>query len=99
MLGAQLISPGYAISFNCDHTSTCTEEVICQTPQLSRLDSIMADRYFQLQDQSTRGAARVLLDSRWEWLDSRDSCGCNANCLVQHYKARIRMFREVLGLD
>lgn len=96
MLGVQFMPSAYAASFNCDNASTCTEEVICQTPQLSDLDSQMSNLYFKLQDESSREGARRLLESQREWLDRRDSCSCNANCLVGHYRARIRLFREVL---
>lgn len=46
MLRAQLMLPAYAASFNCSCASTCTEEVLCQTPQLSDMDSEMANLFF-----------------------------------------------------
>jgi uncharacterized protein len=99
MLGSQFMSPAYAASFNCNNASTCTEEVICQTPELSQMDSEMSNLYFKLQDDSSRNGARHLLESQREWLESRDSCSCNANCLVGHYRGRIWLYRDVLDLE
>ena len=88
---------GLAASFNCGRATSCTEHVICQTPQLSRLDSRMTRLYDELQDMASRRGARRLLNSQRAWLDNRDSCGCNANCLVGMYESRIMLFNEVLG--
>jgi uncharacterized protein len=92
-------SRALAASFDCGRASGCTENVICQTPQLSRLDSRMARLFDALQDAAGRRGARTLLDSQRAWLDNRDSCGCNANCLVSQYEARIRLFDDVLALE
>lgn len=86
-----------AASFNCNRASTCTENVICETPQLSRLDSRMDRLYDELQDVASKKGARKLLNSQRVWLDNRDSCGCNANCLVSMYESRIELFNDVLG--
>lgn len=87
---------GKAQSFACERASGCTEQVICATPQLGALDSEMASLYYTLQANATRRGASVLLQSQRQWLASRDSCGCNANCLVGHYNQRIQLFRSVL---
>lgn len=87
----------YAASFNCNKAVTCTENVICETPQLSSLDSRMDRLYNELQDSATRRGAKRLINSQRNWLDNRDSCGCNANCLVSMYDSRITLFNEVLG--
>jgi uncharacterized protein len=86
-----------AASFNCGRASDCTEAVICATPQLSSLDSRMSSLYGELQSFASRRGARRLLNSQRAWLDNRDSCGCNANCLVSSYTSRIRLFNEALG--
>lgn len=84
-------------SFNCNRASTCTEIVICATPQLSSLDSHMDQLYNDLQNNANNRGARRLLNSQRVWLDNRDSCGCNANCLVSMYESRIQVFSNVLG--
>lgn len=75
----------------------CTEAVICQTPQLGRLDVRMAARYHALQDVSSRRGARRLLNSQRRWLRARNSCGCNANCLISYYRGRINLFDDILN--
>ena len=99
LLGANCAQPVDAASFNCAQASGCTEAVICETPQLSRLDSRMARLYGALQDSSSLGGATGLLGSQRAWLESRDSCGCNANCLVSKYESRIRLFEDALGSE
>lgn len=74
----------------------CTETVICATPQLSQLDVEMSSLYHTLQSYSGRRDARRLLQSQRGWLRARNSCGCNANCLVGYYSRRIGLFRAIL---
>jgi uncharacterized protein len=78
-------------------TSNCTEAVICDTPQLARLDVRMADLYHTLKDNSSRRGARRLLRSQRQWLADRNSCGCNANCLISYYNGRISLFNNILN--
>lgn len=87
----------FSASFNCNRSATCTENVICETPQLSSLDSRMDRLYSDLQSNVNFRGARRLLNSQRAWLDNRDSCGCNANCLVGMYESRIEIFNNVLG--
>ena len=84
-------------SFNCNRATTCTENVICETPKLSTLDSRMDRLYSDLQGNANYRGVRRLLNSQRAWLDNRDSCGCNANCLVGMYESRIETFNNVLG--
>jgi uncharacterized protein len=81
-------------TFSCAEARNCTESVICATPQLGELDRRMSRLYFQLRDDSTRREARRLLESQRDWLENRNSCGCNANCLVEMYKDRIAKFEH-----
>jgi uncharacterized protein len=99
LYGFDFLGVARAASFSCAEASGCIETVICETPQLSSLDSRMASLYEELQDAATRRGARRLLDSQRDWLDRRDSCGCNANCLVSKYESRIRLFKDVLDED
>lgn len=85
-----------AASFNCARAQGCVENVICDSPQLSDMDSEMASLYYTLQSQSSRRGARALLSSQRQWLRSRNTCHCDANCLVGHYSDRIGQFRAVL---
>ena len=92
-----LAAPATCASFNCAAARTCTEKVICATPQLSVLDDQMASRYFALRALASRAGAQALLSSQRQWLADRDSCGCNANCLLGYYNSRIRLFDNILN--
>ena len=83
-------------TFSCAEARNCTESVICSTPQLGDLDRRMSRLYFRLRDQSSGREARRLLDGQLNWLADRNSCGCNANCLVGMYKDRIALFEAEL---
>lgn len=91
------VNPALSASFNCNKASTCTENVICETPQLSSLDSRMDQLYYDMRADVNRRGARRILNSQRAWLDNRDACGCNANCLVGMYESRIQQFNNVLG--
>lgn len=91
------LAPAAAQSFDCSKARGCTENVICATPQLGDLDSEMASLYYEIRNYLNRRGARELRDSQRSWLASRDSCGCNANCLVGHYRSRIQLFRNVIN--
>jgi uncharacterized protein len=97
MAAAFLAVPSHAASFPCSRARSCTEQVICQTPELSHMDDRMAAMYFSFQSQSSRRGATALLQSQRSWLASRDSCVCNASCLMDHYAARIDLFENVLN--
>jgi len=89
-------TPIWAAGFDCSQASGCVEEVICATPQLSRLDSRMSNLYNRLQALTNRRGGHRLLNSQRAWLDNRDGCGCNANCLVSMYDSRIELFEAAL---
>ncbi len=83
-------------TFSCAEARNCTEKVICSTPQLGELDRKMSRLYYRLRDESRRREARRLLESQRDWLDDRNSCGCNANCLLERYTERIGRFEREL---
>ena len=82
---------------NCAYAAGCVEKMICDSPQLFNLDARMTRLYFHLQSLSSRHGAYELLSSQVAWLSERDTCGCNANCLVSMYESRINALVEVLG--
>jgi uncharacterized protein len=84
-------------SFSCRGVDRCPERVICDTPELARMDNAMAGLYFTLQGMASRPGARALLENQRDWLASRNDCGCNASCLVSTYSERISALRSVIG--
>ncbi len=86
-------------SFSCRGVHRCPEITVCATPELARLDSIMAGLYFSLQGLASRPEARALLANQRAWLAERDDCGCNASCLFAVYRERIRDLRTVTDMS
>ena len=85
---------GYApaASFNCNLAKGCVENVICQSPQLSKLDSEMAEIYYEIKAEFSRNQRDLLkefVEDQKAWLRDRNACGCNANCLLREYRRRI----------
>jgi uncharacterized protein len=79
--------------------SNCTESVICATPQLARFDVKMSTLYRELKGYSSRRSANRLLRSQRQWLRERNSCGCNADCLISYYRSRINLFTNIIRPD
>ena len=79
-----------AASFRCAGNLTYTEAAICDNPELSRLDSVMAGDYFQKLHHS-HGTTRARLQAdQITWLGARNGCQANVDCLTQTYAARIQ---------
>lgn len=97
VVGILASSAASSASFNCSKAKGCVENVICQSPQLSQLDSEMAQLYFSIKQYSSRRGAKALLSSQRSWLKRRNTCGCDANCLVGYYNDRINLFNEALN--
>lgn len=85
-----------AQSWSCRAPANCTESIICDSPQIQRLDEDMSSLYFRVRDTMPGFMARSLLDDQRQWLKSRDFCGCDANCIVRSYHIRIRELTKML---
>ncbi len=82
-------APADAQSFNCRYARTADERVICDRPNLSRLDERLSRRYQRAYDRSGRGMRRLLEREQAAWLTSRHNCRENAGCIRRHYQVRI----------
>lgn len=87
-----------AASFNCNDASSPSEIAICNTPQLSNLDSEMGALYYAYRTMphlmGTRGAIQ---DEARQFLDDRDSCGTSIVCLVNVYQMRNRQLKRAIA--
>ena len=73
-----------ATSFDCDNVTESTEQAICNSSQLSRLDDKMEKLYDEVSDIS-----RVRQEQR-EWIEYRNrECGGVERCLEDLYRKRI----------
>jgi uncharacterized protein YecT (DUF1311 family) len=76
-------------SFNCMYAKTPDEVVICQDPELSRLDREMARLYFGTMNDFRGGFRDFIRRSQASWLNSRHRCGYDADCVNDAYAHRL----------
>lgn len=75
-------------SFDCGRARTASEITICGSPYLANLDRQLADAY-GAQLRLLSGSAREgLVDSQISWLNERQACGSNAQCMADLYISR-----------
>ncbi len=88
-LGFPLATAKADPSFACSGNLNRTERQICDDVLLGDLDSEMARFYFQARGR-TAGAARDDLASEQRlWLDWRNTCGRDGQCIRRRYEQRI----------
>lgn len=76
-------------SFDCGRASTSTEFAVCESEDLWVLDKAMANLYFLFKRNQNTGRSAEFLDSQRAWLQRRDACGANLDCLVERYSSRL----------
>ena len=80
-----------AASYDCTKASTWVEQAICDSPQLSELDSELGEQYLDLRRQAKRldqVRYRRLQREQKAWLRTRNRC-TNLTCLYDRYQQRI----------
>jgi uncharacterized protein YecT (DUF1311 family) len=81
-----------AASFDCRKASTGIEQVICEDPELNRLDEKMGRLYHE-----ARGIPGMKQEQR-DWVGFRNhNCGSSDGCLLAETKKRIRELKKALG--
>lgn len=96
IFGAALLTKnGEAASFDCKAAATPTEKAICANGQLSSLDDQMSTMYYAIVGNdwpsATLSAVKI---SQVKFLQQRDSCGANVNCLVDAYTSQIAYLKQ-----
>jgi uncharacterized protein len=79
--------PAFSASFDCGRTRTLVEKAICDSPELSALDSQLARAYQDALSQGGRSAAHTR-SAQLRWLHARNRCD-NSLCLTRSYRQRI----------
>ena len=89
----------HAASFDCGKASTPTEHAICDNPQLSHLDDQTSGLYYTLISNGSLSPAQVsqVKSQQVKFLQQRNACGANYNCLVSAYTAQIMYLNAVSG--
>ena len=79
------VTGAQAQSFNCAYAKTPTEVLICENPELGRLDEEMAAAFYSLDGRTQRAERR----RQSRFLAARDRCGYNFGCVAGVYGQRI----------
>lgn len=94
-LGVMISGPVDAASFNCRLSNLAPDErAICKTLDLNDMDVEMAVTYRLLSGLFMMGTRHNMQDEQREWLQSRQRCGGDVECLRASYKARLRALQQ-----
>jgi uncharacterized protein len=99
---AVTLAPAKAASFNCAHAILAAEEAICGNDNLSRLDEQTAGMYFLIVGSGApKATVSEVKASQRKFIEQRNACGANIDCLVDAYTSQIMFLKNVksnLGL-
>ena len=89
ILGVALVAAKtQAASFNCERAQTATEKAVCKHSELNDADVKMATSYNILRKLVPMGTRSLIQEEQVKWLQLRNQCHDNANCLLDVYKMR-----------
>lgn len=78
-----------AASFDCDHAHSKPEKLICDTEELTELDTQLGEAYSTAKQNASAGEAKRLTEEQLQWLRNvRNRCA-DAACLLKTYKSRL----------
>ena len=99
---AAMLTPTKAASFNCAHAILAAEEAICGNDNLSHLDEQTAGMYFLIVGSGApKATVSQVKASQRKFIEQRNACGANIDCLVDAYTSQIMFLKNVksnLGL-
>lgn len=78
----------------CATRDTPAERMICGDRQLTRLDAELNELYAMLRGSMTAADFRYLRDDQRDWLNVRNRCGANFDCLAGEYDNRIVFLQQ-----
>ena len=78
-----------AASFDCNKATTETEIAICADPELSALDELMGQAYRLAKTSADWMTPQELRNSQKAWLQQRNRCSENFDCLRSSYVQRL----------
>lgn len=96
------VTPGIlaAASYDCSRASTITEHAICDFPELSTLDEVMGQAYQSAKASSEWITPAELRETQRTWIQNRNKCGDNFECLRSSYTQRLEEISDgVLSID
>jgi uncharacterized protein len=85
----------HAAGMDCKRAATATEKAICADSSLVERDARMGDTYGELLAADTANAARER-EAQRIWLQYRNKCGANTDCLRDAYDTRLSVLSTTL---
>jgi uncharacterized protein len=83
--------------FDCAAATTVDEITICGNAALSQLDRQLETLYVALRENLTLGNRTALRDTQRFWLQKRNACGQNTQCIANLYRGRIPQLQALLS--
>ena len=77
-------------SFDCAKAYSATEKLICDDPELSRLDEELAHAYADALKRAEATEKKEIQSEQVTWLRLRDVCQRDLQCVVTSYRDRLR---------
>lgn len=88
-------SVGFAASFECAKTRTHVEKLVCESQELSRLDTELGSAYNVVINQAQSIRKAGLIAEQKDWISNvRDKCA-DEGCLVNAYATRIHALTSI----
>jgi uncharacterized protein len=82
--------PSVSPSFNCAVASAPAETAICSDPGLAAMDNQLARQFATSLMAKPAAAANALRVEQAKWLQNRNACGADKDCLADRYRTRLR---------
>jgi uncharacterized protein len=93
-----LPKPVQAASFDCRTAGLAPDEAaICQNIDLNDMDVRMVTTFDLLREVLPMGSRGALEASQIEWLEKREACEANLDCLAAAYASRMAELRNGVG--
>ncbi|HET6390023.1 lysozyme inhibitor LprI family protein [Hyphomicrobium sp.] len=96
-LFASAVRPAAAQEFDCRRAQTTSERMICRSDRLAGLDERMSSLYSELKSSyGNRSQRNELKNYQRRFLDARDSCGRDTECIRGAYLDQISVLESRL---
>ena len=87
------IEPG----FDCGRARHAAEIAICNSNRLAQYDLTINNLYARVKRRLTRSNRKRLARNQRRWLNKRNRCGRNVQCIERAYRQRISVLRTFAG--
>lgn len=88
-------------SFDCKKAALEAEVAVCNDRRLARYDASIAHHYFALKALASQEEWTDIRKSQFEWLEQRNNCGKNIDCLYKSLSGRwykVKRFHNTLQI-